>query len=33
MSDFMTLRPFVTNDASTILSGCKDKHAFRRCDG
>ena len=29
MSDFMTLRPFVTNDAATILSWCKDKHAFR----
>ncbi len=25
----MTLRPFVTNDAATILSWCKDKHAFR----
>jgi RimJ/RimL family protein N-acetyltransferase len=29
MSDFMTLRPFVTNDAARILSWCKDKHAFR----
>ena len=25
----MTLRPFSINDASTILSWCKDKHAFR----
>ena len=25
----MTLRPFNTNDAETILSWCKDKHAFR----
>ena len=25
----MTLRPFKINDASTILSWCKDKHAFR----
>ncbi|MBR0045262.1 MAG: GNAT family N-acetyltransferase [Bacteroidaceae bacterium] len=25
----MTLRPFNINDASTILSWCKDKHAFR----
>ena len=29
MSDMMTLRPFSINDASTILSWCKDKHAFR----
>ena len=29
MQEFMTLRPFVTNDAATILSWCKDKHAFR----
>ena len=29
MSDFMTLRPFSINDAPTILSWCKDKHAFR----
>ena len=29
MQEFMTLRPFVTNDATTILSWCKDKHAFR----
>ena len=29
MSDFMTLRPFNINDASTILSWCKDKYAFR----
>ena len=29
MSDFMTLRPFNINDAPTILSWCKDKHAFR----
>ena len=28
-SDFMTLRPFSINDAETILSWCKDKHAFR----
>ena len=27
--DFMTLRPFNINDAPTILSWCKDKHAFR----
>ena len=26
----MTLRPFNINDAETILSWCKDKHAFRR---
>ena len=25
----MTFRPFNINDASTILSWCKDKHAFR----
>ena len=25
----MTLRPFSINDASTILSWCKNKHAFR----
>ena len=25
----MTLRPFNVNDAETILSWCKDKHAFR----
>ena len=25
----MTLRPFNTNDASTILNWCKDKHPFR----
>ena len=25
----MTPRPFSINDASTILSWCKDKHAFR----
>ena len=25
----MTLRPFNINDAGTILSWCKDKHAFR----
>ena len=25
----MTLRPFNINDAPTILSWCKDKHAFR----
>ena len=25
----MTLRPFNPNDAETILSWCKDKHAFR----
>ena len=25
----MSLRPFLSNDASTILSWCKDKHAFR----
>ena len=25
----MTLRPFNSKDASTILSWCKDKHAFR----
>ena len=25
----MTLRPFKINDAPTILSWCKDKHAFR----
>jgi RimJ/RimL family protein N-acetyltransferase len=25
----MTLRPFNINDAETILSWCKDKHAFR----
>ncbi len=29
MQEFMTLRPFVTNDAATVLSWCKDKHAFR----
>ncbi len=29
MQDFMTLRPFNINDAATILSWCKDKHAFR----
>ena len=29
MQDFMTLRPFVTSDAATILCWCKDKHAFR----
>ena len=29
MQDFMTLRPFNINDAETILSWCKDKHAFR----
>ena len=29
MQDFMTLRQFNINDASTILSWCKDKHAFR----
>ncbi len=29
MKDVMTLRPFNINDASTILSWCKDKHAFR----
>lgn len=29
MSDMMTLRPFNINDAPTILSWCKDKHAFR----
>ena len=28
-SDMMTLRPFNINDAPTILSWCKDKHAFR----
>ena len=28
-SDLMTLRPFSINDAETILSWCKDKHAFR----
>ena len=28
MSDFMILRPFNINDAETILSWCKDKHAF-----
>ena len=28
-SDMMTLRPFNINDAETILSWCKDKHAFR----
>ena len=27
MQDFMTLRPFNINDAPTILSWCKDKHA------
>ena len=27
--DMMTLRPFSINDAPTILSWCKDKHAFR----
>ena len=25
----MSLRPFLPNDAETILSWCKDKHAFR----
>ena len=25
----MTLRPFNPNDAETILSWCKDKHAFQ----
>ena len=25
----MKIRPFKVNDASTILSWCKDKHAFR----
>ena len=25
----MQLRPFCSNDAETILSWCKDKHAFR----
>ncbi len=25
----MTLRPFLSDDAATILSWCKDKHAFR----
>ncbi len=25
----MKLRPFSINDAETILSWCKDKHAFR----
>ena len=29
MSDFMTLRPFSITDAETILSWCRDKHAFR----
>ena len=29
MKDIMTLRPFSINDASTVLSWCKDKHAFR----
>ena len=29
MQDFMTLRQFSINDAETILSWCKDKHAFR----
>ena len=29
MKDIMTLRHFNPNDASTILSWCKDKHAFR----
>jgi RimJ/RimL family protein N-acetyltransferase len=29
MSDFMTLRPFNIKDAPTILSWCKEKHAFR----
>ena len=29
IQDFMTLRPFNINDAPTILSWCKDKHAFR----
>lgn len=29
MQNFMTLRPFSINDAETILSWCKDKHAFR----
>jgi RimJ/RimL family protein N-acetyltransferase len=29
MKDIMTLRPFNINDAETILSWCKDKHAFR----
>ena len=29
MQDFTTLRPFNINDAPTILSWCKDKHAFR----
>ena len=28
-SDVMKLRPFNINDAPTILSWCKDKHAFR----
>ena len=29
MNKMMTLRPFNINDAETILSWCKDKHAFR----
>ena len=29
MQEFMTLRPFVTSDAATVLSWCMDKHAFR----
>ena len=29
MNKMMTLRIFNINDASTILSWCKDKHAFR----
>ena len=29
MSDFMTLRPFSITNAETILSWCRDKHAFR----
>ena len=30
MMNEMQLRPFNPNDAETILSWCKDKHAFRR---
>jgi RimJ/RimL family protein N-acetyltransferase len=29
MKDIITLRPFNINDVPTILSWCKDKHAFR----
>ena len=29
MKNLMQLRPFNPNDAETILSWCKDKHAFR----